>query len=148
MGLNCLNKSYIVYTHSRGDNNKVFYVESGAQGRQFQGKKSDRNEDWFKVNEEVGFFADVIDTFDTPKEAKNVEFELIDFIELNNLVNRTNCEGSVPGGSRDHGKHVIDRVTGIKYVSLRSACTETGENYSTNQNRMMRNSKTKRFDYA
>lgn len=134
-----------VYAHCRGDNGKVFYIGSGRPDRKYNARN--RNDDWNKINESVGFTVKVLVSNITPKKAMELEFDFINQIGLDNLTNKTNCNGTVKGISKNNKRPVVDTMTGEIFKNLRHACISTEENYSTNQNRMYRNSNTKRFKY-
>ena len=135
-----------VYAHCRGDNGKLFYIGSGRPDRKYNTRG--RNEDWQKVNKSVGFTVKLLVSNITAEEAMVLEFDFINQIGINNLTNRTNCNGSMPGGYRHNNRPVVYIETGELFRNLRHGCVITGENYSTNQNRMYRNSKRKKFNYV
>jgi hypothetical protein len=134
-----------VYTHCRGDTGKVFYIGSGRPDRKYNTKG--RNEDWNKINESVGFTVRVLVSDISAEKAMALEFDFINQVGLSNLVNRTNCNGSIAGGHKYNNRPVVYIGTGEVFNNLRHACIANGENYSTNQNRMYRESGTKKFNY-
>lgn len=134
-----------VYSHCRGDTGKVFYIGSGRPGRKYN--SSSRGNEWKAINKSVGFTVKVLVSNITAEQAMVLEFDFINQIGLNNLVNKTNCNGSMSGGYRHNNRPVVYIETGELFKNLRHGCRITGENYSTNQNRMYRNSLAKKFNY-
>ena len=73
-----------IYLHRRADTGAVFYVGAGSGYR--ARSKASRNEDWSAVAAACGLTVQIIDTFDTPKEAGEAEREVIDLLTSMGVV--------------------------------------------------------------
>lgn len=67
---------YYTYLHRRKDNGEVFYVGQGCNRRAFRSWHHD-NKDWHRVADVVGYSIEIIDHFNTKKEALDAEYLLI-----------------------------------------------------------------------
>ena len=79
---------YVLYKHTNSEG--YIYVGCGSNLRPFELKASRRSLDWNKAFLGASICIELLDTFDTKKEAREAKRELIRAIGLDNLVNINN----------------------------------------------------------
>ena len=79
---------YVLYKHTNSEGQ--IYVGCGWNTRPFELRASRRSPDWNKAFLGASICIEILDTFNTKKEARNAERELIQAIGLDNLVNMIN----------------------------------------------------------
>lgn len=169
-------RGHIVYTHTRQDNGKVFYVGYGYdRGRAYDEKS--RSKAWKNVLSETYFDVDILATGLSKKSAENLEIEMIDFYGIDNLVNKTKGGSGISGynhtnetkeriskaalGRKFSEESVIKAVEtkrslySAKYINIKTkeliiglkwACEKYNVNYQAESQRIRRNSKNRIFN--
>lgn len=82
--MNIENNVYYVYLHRRGDNNEVFYVGKGKNGR--YKSKAGRNNWWTNVVDKCGFSAEIVECGLSEQAAFDLEVELILFYRERTII--------------------------------------------------------------